>query len=104
MVINFVLYSTASSRRIVSRVNDYFSSYNGIRVCDNTLWLNNMNFKFYENLVTVNVFKPDSEWRPFLTEFLSKILYNEEVYVSSDNGSKYFEEVSPQTDFISILN
>lgn len=104
MVINFVLYSTASSERIVSRANDFFSSYNDIRVFDNTLWLQNMYFKFYEKFVTVNIFNPDSEWRPFLTEFLTKILYNEEVYVSSGNKSQYFEEVSSQTDFISIIS
>ena len=104
MVMNFVLYSTDSSERIVSRVNNYFSSLDDIRVCDNMIWLKGMSLKFYEKLLTINVFNSDTNWRQFLTEFLPKILYNEEVYLSSGDRSEYFEEVNDKTEFLRFLS
>ncbi len=99
MIINLVLYSSESLKRILKRTVTFFEKNNEIRLSNNTIWLSNIYIKFSNRIITINVFNLNSNWKSLLKEYLSDVLENEEVFISDDtNLSQYFEIITKQTN------
>lgn len=80
----------------------YFKDENNKRVYDDIIWFDSIYIKFEYRLITINVFNKNSDWKSLINGYIQSVLENEEVYISCNNFSKYFEALTSK-DLVSLF-